>query len=397
MESPFLHKTERKILFLKLLIFVILGFHLSTHLHDYFWQPDSGMLGQVAERILAGEWPHIDFDDPYTGLGGFLHAGSFKFLGVKMSSIRYVHLFFSLLGLIAFMEICFLGSNIPLSIACCLLGYSFSYPVAFESMPSWYILDFSLISVALLLRYERSGHRALLFLAGFCIGISCLFKITGVYIFAAALPWILLFGQEHMAVPTAQQGTWLEKPAWRIILLIGPPAILLATIFKVFTLKHLFYYIIPITLLLFAGISKALHEGFSVKGGLTKILLFSLGFSIPLVIYASLYAAHGGLSDLLTGIWISPQQRFTFYYEPLGSWTELALGIVPAVLLIPAPARNKNLNVFLMLFIGIAVVLLGMGCKSIPNRLVVWETLAYSIPWFAMVIAVFLLSGRISS
>jgi hypothetical protein len=32
------------------------------------WVPhDEGRLGQSAERILVGELPHRDFDDPYTG------------------------------------------------------------------------------------------------------------------------------------------------------------------------------------------------------------------------------------------------------------------------------------------------------------------------------------------
>ena len=397
MESTFPRDTERKILFIKLLLLAILGFHLSTHIHDYFSQPDSGMLGQVAERILAGEWPHIDFDDPYTGLGGYLHALSFKLLGVKMSSIRYVHFFFSLLGLSAFIEICFLGSNIPVSLACCLLGYFFSYPVSFESMPSWYVLDFSLVSTALLLRYETTGHRALLFTAGFLIGSSCLFKITGVYLFAAALPWIFLFGQKCTDNPIEHHSGWMEKPAWRIILLIGPPIILLTTIFKVFTLKHFLYYILPIGLLLSTGIYKALRDRFSVKGGLSSAFLFSLGFSIPIFLYATVFAAHGGFSHLVNGILISPQKRFIFYYESLGSWAEVVGGIIPAALLIPSSARNRNLNMFLVLLVGAAAILLGMGCQSIESRLKVWKTLAYSIPWIALVITGSLFSGKIST
>ena len=55
------------------------------------WVPhDEGLLGQSAERVLMGERPHVDFDDPYTGGQAYLHALAFMVGGARLSSMRWV-------------------------------------------------------------------------------------------------------------------------------------------------------------------------------------------------------------------------------------------------------------------------------------------------------------------
>ncbi|MFO0179261.1 MAG: hypothetical protein ACK55P_18830, partial [Planctomyces sp.] len=61
------------------------------------WFPqDEGQIGQAAERFLQGELPHRDFDDMYTGLLTVLHALTFKVLGVRTESTRWMLLAASL-------------------------------------------------------------------------------------------------------------------------------------------------------------------------------------------------------------------------------------------------------------------------------------------------------------
>src|SRR5215212_5778968 len=60
------------------------GRHLSRG-----WMPfDDGALAQSAERLLQGELPHRDFDDPYTGGLAFLNAGAFRLFGLTLWSMR---------------------------------------------------------------------------------------------------------------------------------------------------------------------------------------------------------------------------------------------------------------------------------------------------------------------
>ncbi len=55
------------------------------------WIPvDEGLLAQTAERVLAGELPHRDFDDCYTGGLALLYAAAFQALGIKLTLIRVV-------------------------------------------------------------------------------------------------------------------------------------------------------------------------------------------------------------------------------------------------------------------------------------------------------------------
>ena len=49
------------------------------------WIPhDEGMLGQSAERVLAGGLPHIDYEEPYTGGLTWMHAAVFKLAGIDL-------------------------------------------------------------------------------------------------------------------------------------------------------------------------------------------------------------------------------------------------------------------------------------------------------------------------
>ena len=48
-----------------------------------------GTLAQSAERILAGELPHRDFVERYTGGLSYLNAFAFRVFGVQLLAMRY--------------------------------------------------------------------------------------------------------------------------------------------------------------------------------------------------------------------------------------------------------------------------------------------------------------------
>src|SRR5207249_2766561 len=69
----------------------VLGAAVGGHYLTRGWVPhDAGSLAQSAERILAGELPHRDFDDIYTGGLSFLHALAFRLFGTSLLSLRLV-------------------------------------------------------------------------------------------------------------------------------------------------------------------------------------------------------------------------------------------------------------------------------------------------------------------
>jgi len=46
------------------------------------------LVQQTAERILKGEMPHRDFEDPYTGGLGYIDALIFKIFGINLVWLR---------------------------------------------------------------------------------------------------------------------------------------------------------------------------------------------------------------------------------------------------------------------------------------------------------------------
>ena len=79
----------------------------------------------------------------------------------------------------------------PVAGAVTLLAVAWSIPNYSAAMPSWYNLFFATFGLAALLRYIETQKRRWLLAAGLCGGISCLFKISGLYFVAGALLFLL--------------------------------------------------------------------------------------------------------------------------------------------------------------------------------------------------------------
>ena len=73
-----------------LVLWLATGAYLLPFVDRGWIAHDDGMLGQAAERVMAGELPHRDFYDPYTGGLAYLHALGFKILGVRLVSLRWL-------------------------------------------------------------------------------------------------------------------------------------------------------------------------------------------------------------------------------------------------------------------------------------------------------------------
>ena len=67
------------------------------------WVPhDEGTIGVSAERVMAGQLPHRDFDDTYTGGLNYINAAAFSLFGRNLIAPRIVLLAAFLLMLPAF-------------------------------------------------------------------------------------------------------------------------------------------------------------------------------------------------------------------------------------------------------------------------------------------------------
>src|SRR5437588_5714567 len=154
----------------------------TAHLLKRGWVPyDEGTLGQSAERALQGQLPHRDFDDPYTGGLTYLNALAFSTLGTNSASPRIVMFIFFMAFVPAVYAIASRFTSPVGAGGATLLSVAWSMPNYSAALPSWYNLFFAVFGAAAGLRYLETNRRWWIFLAGLCGGVSCLFKIVGLY------------------------------------------------------------------------------------------------------------------------------------------------------------------------------------------------------------------------
>ena len=178
----------------------IVGLYLISHF-DRWWIPhDCGLVGQTAERVLVGELPHRDFDEPYTGGLSVMHACAFKVFGVSLYSLRVVLVGFSLLFTSVVYLIASRLASPWIAAAITILAVVWSVPNYYSPLPSWYNLFFAAFGTWALIKFDETEHKAWLVVAGCMGGISFLMKISGLYFVAASLLFLVYREQDASVI-----------------------------------------------------------------------------------------------------------------------------------------------------------------------------------------------------
>ena len=178
---------------------VIIGLIVIWAFRFRGWYPhDEGTLGQAAERILRGEIPHRDFDDPYTGGLGLLHALVFRLGGIGTTALRN-HL--ALVATLWFGGIFWLLTRwlrpAGAALAAALI-VMWSVPLYPAAMPSWYVLFLTCAAGGVLVLSPRHRYRAA-FVAGGLIGLAALAKITAAFALSGAAFALVAMRQDEDA------------------------------------------------------------------------------------------------------------------------------------------------------------------------------------------------------
>jgi len=277
------------------------------------WIPhDEGTIGQAAERVLAGQLPHRDFDDTYTGGLTYLNAAAMKAFGVNLKAPRLMLLLFFAGFLAASYGVARRVSSPGIALAALPLITVWSLPNYFAALPSWYNLFFATFGVRALLAFLDTRRRGWLVLAGFCGGCSLLFKIAGVFYLAAGVLF-LAFAEHTTSIRRAGQPPsrfWvvLAMPAVAAVLVIGN---LIVQRTVAFALLQLF---VPAIIVCVYLPWREWAEGSGRIGDRARRLLFAAwpfltGAAIPIVVYVLFYWQRHALGDLIRGMLILPQRR----------------------------------------------------------------------------------------
>ncbi len=267
------------------------------------WIPhDEGLLGQSAERVLNGEVPHVDFDDPYTGLLSWAHSLAFEYLGISVRSLREFHAFVFVAYQVVLL---LLGKHLlkrwSLALAFLWTGSVWAAPCYPASMPTWYVLYTSLTAFFILVRFPRKYWGALS--AGFLIGLGILFKITALYSVIAALWFILLL---HTIPRKDRVGLNVVDG----LVFIGLSLLPIYVIKLNLNIENLSYFSIPSLLV---GVICFYNRRIIINKSLIfNLFLLSFGVLIPVSVFAFYYISIGHLNELWNGVWVLPKLRLSY-------------------------------------------------------------------------------------
>lgn len=389
-------------------LLVILGLvatiaYLASSARSSFIAHDEGLLGQTAERVLAGETPHLDFEDPYTGGLTYLNALAFKTLGARSSSLRVM-----LLGFAAvFVVCCYLLArrSVPRLAATgvVMVATLWSLKNYFAGLPSWYNLFFAIFgALALVLDSERRGPRYLsppLFVAGLMGGLSVVIKITGLYFVAAGLLYVLFDAQTdgprgRRRLGLADLCTWLAPPVV-LLLLLG----LLANRPEAMDILG---FLLPATLVAtlpwIARRARPAEEGSpDDRWFLARSLQFLLGALLPPAVFvAALVAEHGtkAAEFLYRGIFELPRLRFAHAEFSLPPLSSLVVAAPFLCLCLPAVQRRLQGWLPLAMVASALAALLAFAGSTPAVYQAVWAPMRSLAPVFVALAAIQLIASQ---
>ncbi len=334
---------------------------------DRGWIPhDEGFLGQSAERVLLGELPHRDFDDLYTGGLSFLHAAVFELFGVRLVYLRWTLLLFSLVAIAAIYAIASRLAS-PLSAgAVTLVAVAWSLPIYFAGLPSWYNLFFALFGVWALLRHLETDGRRWILVAGLCGGLSCLFKIVGLYYVAAAMLF-LLYREQSLSGEAAETSNRRRPRALPLMIaasLLTFGLVLAMLIARTPRPMEILHFLVP-GLALGALLLWREHRLAPAAGRWVRLmglfLPFVAGAAAPVALFLLPYLASGSVGELIYGVLILPQKRWQFAATPLPPLSSLVAALPMAALLIMPAGGSRGWNRGPLRTVAVTVVAVAAG------------------------------------
>jgi hypothetical protein len=297
---------------LPLIVVVLAGLLLGAEL-DRGWVPhDEGALGQAAERVLAGQVPHRDFDDIYTGGLAYLHALFFS-VGTPASTTLRASLFvFALPWVAALYAIArrFVPPAGAAVVAVTALVWSVpNYPAA---VPSWFNLFCATFGTLALLRGYDTGRPYWLVLAGMAGGISFLIKLSGVFYLLGA--GIALVASSFRARVDDGGASADRSGAAIVAVALLSILVVLAVPLTRAGMGEVVRFLLPLGCVMTAIAWREWAFGGSsatarVRALFAQLVPFMLGALAPVTVYALWLIATGALSPTVDGVLVKPFRR----------------------------------------------------------------------------------------
>lgn len=312
------------------------------------WIPwDDGGMALSAERVLHGELPHRDFDDPWTGGWSYFQSALFRLGGVSLAMLRVPIFIVWLAGLFFAFVVArrFLGP--VLSGLAVLSSATWSLFAWHLPLLNWYYAPLALATVWAVLRFEERASRGWLVLAGLCIGLSLLVKVTGLFLLAALLVWAVARAAEAPDDSSAGRATGFLLVAGVLLsLFVGAVVVLLSGLPREFYGAGSVHFLFPCVTVALWVFYRAWRGGSSAAVGsrtLVALLMpIAAGVLLALLPFLWRYWRADALHDLLEGVFVRPRVRLaSVVYGPPGRMFTL-LAAIPTSVLFFGAARAKG-------------------------------------------------------
>jgi hypothetical protein len=350
------------------------------------WVPhDEGTLGQTAERVLAGQLPHRDFDDVYTGGLTYVNAAAFRIFGETLLAPRIVLFLVFLAWVPAIYWIASRFGSPGASAAVTLAAVAFSIPNYSCAIPSWYNLFLATFGVVALLRYIESPSSGWLFVAGVCGGVSFLFKVSGLYFVAAGLLFLVFREQGPGRRERTRKLT--AYSAFATLCLGMFVGVLFLVTRRELTFVAFLEFVAPGAALALLCVLRGLGKDSRTAGErfvdlFGTLLPFLAGVALPIALFLIPYVRGGAVADFVNGVFVLPFRRFDFAAQkPAGFSPNKLLAVITlgGLLLAGYLGRGRSLGLRVLVTVGLVAALL--EARTHPKVFeAVWAPLALLIP-----------------
>jgi hypothetical protein len=397
--TPAGHAATRRSQWLLLTVVVISTLLLVVRLNVDFNAADDPVQAHIAERVLHGERPHVDFQYAYTGGLAYLHALALRIFGDRVESLRLMLLVFFVAWVPAFWYIARKLSS-PIGAALLtLLAVVWSVPVFPSPLGSWYGLYFATFGTAALFRYIETHRSRWVFLAGILAGCSFLAKVSGLYFLVAAVLF-LVFDEQNVQDEVLVHETYVPDNTYSILLtliLVGLDVVLLLLLHNKANITEVYHFAFPgIALSFLLLVREWCMPRFPVPVRLWQIsgrlLPLILGALVPVILFLAPYASTGTLGRWFMEVLVLPavgwQASFHSAINPIG-----ALCAIPPLAIVALNAELRSETARRIAFAAICLLAaeaLNQALRHPDFARWVWVSAATAIP-VTTLIGVFLL------
>jgi len=318
---------------------------------------DEGQYGQSAVRILAGELPHRDFHEMYSGGLSYWHALLFWLFGEQLIVLRRALVVLAMPAVLSAYAIAlrFTASSVLAGIVA-VAGIIGSVGTLHTVWANLYLGFLSMIIAWLLTRYADDVHPKWIMLIGVLCGVAIAIKITGLYTLAAVGLAITFCGTDLPASPG-----WLERfyrGAVAAAAIAAGPLLVAAHP----TVDAIAYFAVPTAAM---GVALVMAgRRFDDRLMVRRHAILGASVAVTLLIFMTPWIAGEAVGDLIEGLVIRPKMRLasTAYYPPPEAiYALLAVPLVTCCLLC---RQSPPLRRLAWACTGLVIALFGIGLTA---------------------------------